>query len=307
MMRRIPMMAVALATVLPVTAAAQFQMSPEEEATVRIYTIASVSLLSDYDATGQPLVLAVPEIGHGSGIALSSDGLILTAKHVVEGASALSVKLPRQSQAMPAVIVWEHPTMDYAFIKVRGNFRYYVELPPMGESPSLRTRDDIFAIGYPLDASQSTPSTTEGIVSRMSDDGMLQLSVSLNPGNSGGPVFVEDSDGQPKLVGIVIAKPVEGEGIAWILPIEPISEGYEQDVIPGDYVAKAVEELQGNPERTRLLDKLSVFVAEMVEAYSNPDNPHVFGNMDDAMMLAGLADAGLPEASLLCAGILFNQ
>jgi MYXO-CTERM domain-containing protein len=300
------MLILATLAAAPRTSKAQSELSPEEEATVRIYTVASVSLVEDYWDDGTPFYLALPEAGHGTGVVLTPDGLILTAKHVVAGASALSVKLPQQSRAMMAVTVYEHPTLDIAFIKVRGNFQYYVPLPEPGEGQRLRTRDEVFTIGYPLDPSQSTPTTTEGTVSRMSDDGMLQLSTSLNPGNSGGPVFAEDSSGQPYLVGIAIAKPTEGEGIAWIQPIEPVAQAYERDVVPGAYVERALDELAGDPQRTRALDTLSVMVAELVEAFYDPENPHQIDNPEDVDVLIDLAEE-LPQAALLAAAYLFNQ
>jgi MYXO-CTERM domain-containing protein len=303
------MTALVLATLaaVPLPSRAQMELTPEEEATVRIYTIQSVSLLQQFADDGTEYFVAVPEAAHGSGVVLTPDGLILTAKHVVAGVSAMSVKLPQQSRAMMAVTVYEHPTLDIAFIKVRGNFQFYVPLPEPSDAQQLRTRDDVFSVGYPLDPSESTPTTTEGTVSRMSDDGMLQLSTSLNPGNSGGPVFAEDSAGQPHLVGIAVAKPTEGEGIAWIQPIGPVAQAYERDVVPGAYVERALEQLAGDPARTRALETFSVLVAELVEAFYDPENPHILGNEEDAATFLELTDSGLPEAELLLAAFLFNE
>ena len=77
------------------------------------------------------------------------------------------------------------------------------------------------ASGYPLDPNQSTPALSSGQVSRRTEDGLFQLDMSVNPGNSGGPV----TDDKGEVLGIIVqgADPRYGaQGFALAEPLGPI-------------------------------------------------------------------------------------
>jgi hypothetical protein len=154
---------------------------------------------------------------------LNRDGVILTARHVVEGARIVAVQFPGEKAAVPARVVYSDASHDCAFLVVGGTHKSFVPLPE--RSPKLAVRQTIFVIGYPLDASRVKPQSQQGIVSGVLPDGSLQLGVALNPGNSGGPVV--DSD--EHLVGIAVARadPKAGaQGIGVAVPLDPILESY---------------------------------------------------------------------------------
>ena len=137
--------------------------------------------------------------GSGSGIILSSDGIILTNNHVVEvagGSGQITVSFSDGSHA-EATILGTDPLTDTAVIQAQG-----VEgLTPatIGESGSVDVGEGVVAIGSPfgLDAT-----VTSGIVSALNrpvDVGTdsagnsavypaIQTDAAINPGNSGGPL-----------------------------------------------------------------------------------------------------------------------
>jgi putative serine protease PepD len=140
--------------------------------------------------------------GEGTGIVLSSDGLILTNNHVVadaaSGAGSIMVTLNDGSTA-PATIIGRDPVTDLAVIKAKGVSG--LTKATLGSSANLAPGEQVVAIGSPLGL-QGT--VTSGIISALnrpvrtgSASGTetastvidaIQTDAAINPGNSGGPL-----------------------------------------------------------------------------------------------------------------------
>ena len=137
------------------------------------------------------------EAGSGSGIILSTDGLIMTNNHVVEVAGkdgSIRVDFNNGSQAK-ATIVGTDPLTDTAVIKAEG----VSDLTPatIGKSGQLSVGQSVVAIGSPFGLDSTV---TSGIVSALdrpvnvgSDNAgnatvypAIQTDAAINPGNSGG-------------------------------------------------------------------------------------------------------------------------
>jgi hypothetical protein len=121
----------------------------------------------------------------GSGFFLNSEGLLLTAAHVV-GPGPIEVRL-RDGTKHPARLVRSVPSVDVALLKVDGVSSG--ACLPLAPDPQP-VGSEVYAIGAP--ASQDLAfSLTRGIVSGTRElDGqqLLQTDASVNPGNSGGPL-----------------------------------------------------------------------------------------------------------------------
>ncbi|MGB7384838.1 MAG: trypsin-like peptidase domain-containing protein, partial [Rhodococcus sp. (in: high G+C Gram-positive bacteria)] len=147
--------------------------------------------------------------GEGSGVILSSDGLILTNNHVATGAGAngkLTVSFADGTTA-DATLVGADAVSDIAVIKAEGR----TDLTPieLGSSSNLQVGQQVVAIGSPLGLAGTV---TTGIVSSLnrpvSTSGeagnqnsvidAIQTDAAINPGNSGGALV--NTDGQ--LIGI---------------------------------------------------------------------------------------------------------
>lgn len=196
-----------------------------DNATVRVFAVQSVDVAN---AQGRyvPRTIALPVAGHGTGVIVDPRGVILTAAHVVENARHVAVRLPGDGGVYPAVVIRRNDALDFAFLLIKPDRRleHFLELPENANPLSVRQTVD--AIGYPLDANRSQPQSTRGIISGALDDSRLQLGISVNPGNSGGPLVNE----QEELVGMVVARgdPREGvQGIGIAVPIQPIRSEYE--------------------------------------------------------------------------------
>jgi putative serine protease PepD len=147
--------------------------------------------------------------GEGSGVVLSSDGLILTNNHVASGAgpnAKMEVQFSDGTTAT-ATVVGVDPISDLAVIKATGKSG----LTPieLGTSAGLQVGQGVVAIGSPLGLAGTV---TTGIVSALNrpvstsgesgSEGTvisaIQTDAPINPGNSGGALV--DMDG--KLIGI---------------------------------------------------------------------------------------------------------
>ncbi len=148
---------------------------------------------------------------YGSGFIVDPSGIIVTNRHVVEGALQLSVTLQGGS-TLPARIIGTATSIDIALLKVDPG----KPLPTVrwGDSDKVRVGDQVFAIGNPLGVGETV---TSGIVSALNRDilispydDFIQTDAAINHGNSGGPLF--DSHGEVIGVNTAIFSPTENGG-----------------------------------------------------------------------------------------------
>ena len=139
--------------------------------------------------------------GIGTGAFVSADGYILTAAHVVRDSSA--IKALSVNGLLVASIIAIDTNNDLAVLKCDGAF---VPLK-LGSSGQIRLGQAVFTIGFPNVQLQGfSPKVTKGEINSMKglqdDPRQWQISVPVQPGNSGGPLL--DMDGT--LIGIVVSK-----------------------------------------------------------------------------------------------------
>lgn len=98
--------------------------------------------------------------GAGSGIIISSDGYILTNKHVVAGSDQLSVITSDGTVYDNAKVLGTDPLNDLAFVKINAT---NLTAATLGDSSSVRIGENVVAIGNSLGQYQNT--VTSGIIS----------------------------------------------------------------------------------------------------------------------------------------------
>jgi S1-C subfamily serine protease len=186
-----------------------------------------VTITADGTASNGPF--AVPTSGVGSGVVLTTDGYILTNRHVVENADTLSVAL-WDGRELAATLVRISDTTDLALIKVAATD---LDAAEIGDSAALAVGQTAIAIGSPLGT--YTETVTRGIVSGLDREitvtdqqtrrqttlkGLIQTDAAINPGNSGGPLL--DSAG--KVIGLNTAVATSAEGLGFAIPIGAASD-----------------------------------------------------------------------------------
>jgi S1-C subfamily serine protease len=172
--------------------------APPDAATVYQAIQPSIVLISTERAG------AAKDEGVGAGVVVNEQGAILTARHVVAGASAIHVTFADGTKA-DAIIMSEQPENDIAVLAADQSPEVIV---PAVLGGGVQVGDDAFAVGHPLGL---TDSLSAGVISGLNRTvpagdgttmkGLIQFDAAVNPGNSGGPLL--NKAGQ--VVGIVTA------------------------------------------------------------------------------------------------------
>ena len=167
------------------------------------------------------VVTVLTKDGFGSGFIISQDGYIVTNYHVAEGQkNNIQVKL-NSNIKLKATVVKSNEDYDLLLLKIDAD-----ELKPLpfGKSADMETGDDVYAIGTPLETSLGQ-TITKGIVSgfrEINGSTFIQTDVSINSGNSGGPLINDRGE----VIGVTTMK-LSGrgvEGIGFCIPSKTVLE-----------------------------------------------------------------------------------
>lgn len=205
--------------------------------------------------------------GAGSGVIISEDGYILTAAHVISGASKITVEL-RDGTTYPGTVVGSYVNGDIAVVKIEASGLKAAEV---ADSSQVKQGAACYAVGNP--EGRFSGSISDGIVSALdrtisvqvedsSQSGqtnrgslydmfyggfgsstaystitlhVIQMTAAVSPGNSGGALF----NNQGQLIGIVSAKSSDSdsEGLGFAIPSNTAMEIASQLIANGSYEA----------------------------------------------------------------------
>lgn len=181
----------------------------------------------------------------GTGIIVTADGYILTNKHVIDGATKISVVLDDGTTYNNVKLVETDPLNDVAYLKIDG----VSDLKPatLGDSKTINVGQQVIAIGNALGQYQNT--VTSGIISgtgrsltatdstgsmseQLSD--MIQTDAAINSGNSGGPLI----NAAGEVIGINTATGTSAENMGFAIPISSV-KGMLQQLIESGSASRA--------------------------------------------------------------------
>jgi serine protease Do len=171
------------------------------------------------------------QIGAGTGFIVSSQGYILTNRHVVEDTTAQYTIVLDNDTRLKATVLGRDAYLDIAILKVDPN----TNLKPLklGDSSNIKVGQTVIAIGNSL--GQFNNSVSKGVVSGLgrtimaaSDvsktvetlEGVIQTDASINPGNSGGPLL--DINGFA--IGVNVAKSDDADNVSFSIPINDVKQ-----------------------------------------------------------------------------------
>lgn len=137
----------------------------------------------------------------GTGFFVSNDGLVATSNHVIDEATSIHVEF--NGKEYLASKVAQDEANDLAILKIEGDFPFL----EIKGSEEAKIGDEIFTVGYPNPELQGyEPKMTAGVISSMSgfkdDPTCYQISVPVQPGNSGGPLLSKEGE----VLGIIKSK-----------------------------------------------------------------------------------------------------
>jgi putative serine protease PepD len=174
----------------------------------------------------------------GTGMIITSDGLVVTNNHVIEAAAqggTITVTRVGTTKALSATLVGTNPTNDVALLRIDN--AHGLPAVTFGKSNALLVGDSVVAIGNALGLAIGTPTVTSGIVSALGRTvtastssatetltGMIQTDAAINPGNSGGPLLDAQGDviGMNTAVAGTLADGTSAQNIGFAIPVSTI-------------------------------------------------------------------------------------
>src|SRR3989344_4605303 len=164
------------------------------------------------------VVTVATDVSAGTGFVVGNEGYILTNQHVIADASVIQVQT-YNDEVYTAELIGSDSTADLAVLKISEKIDGF----ELADSDELVVGQKIIAIGNPLGLDFTV---TEGIVSALNrdapsvDGAYVQTDVTLNPGNSGGPLV--DSNG--RVVGMANFKVGGAEALGFALESDVVRE-----------------------------------------------------------------------------------
>ena len=222
------------------------------------------------------------QVGGGSGFFVSSEGLIVTNKHVVEDTTAIYSVYTNDGKKHPATVVARDPLLDIALLKITSATQYpYLNL---GNSDTLSPGQTVIAIGNALGEFKNTVSV--GVISGLSRtlsaggasgraellDHVIQTDAAINLGNSGGPLL----DLSGRVIGVNVAVVTGSQGIGFALPINSVKGAIESVKTTGKIVRPylGVRYIAINAE-TKEANNLAVDYGVWIKSGSGTANPAI--------------------------------
>jgi len=174
------------------------------------------------------------QVGAGTGFIVSSDGLILTNKHVVSDKEAEYVVIMTDNKEYNAKVLARDPVQDLAIMKIEGGNSF--KPLKLGSVDDIQIGQTVIAIGNALGRFQNTVSV--GVISGLGRtivatgpdfateklEDIIQTDTAINRGNSGGPLI----NLKGEVVGINTAVSTEGENIGFAISIDKAKRSIEQ-------------------------------------------------------------------------------
>lgn len=166
----------------------------------------------------------------GSGFIISSDGLVVTNKHVVSDIGFSYNVIANDNKVYPVQKIYRDPLNDLAILQISAQGLTPL---PLGDSSQLKLGTVVMAMGTPLGQFQNTVS--QGIISGLGRgitagspfsgsveqlNNVIQTDAPISPGNSGGPLV----DLSGNAVGINTAVASEGQNIGFAIPVNTVKE-----------------------------------------------------------------------------------
>ncbi|WP_181305822.1 serine protease [Rufibacter sp. XAAS-G3-1] len=201
----------------------------------------------------------------GTGFVLTSDGYFVTSYHVIEGADSLMIE-NKSGTKYKVEEIYSDQVRDLALLRVTDTaFTGFGKLPYSFKQKESELGERVFTLGFPREDvvfGEGTLSSKSGVYG---DTASYQISIPLNPGNSGGPLL----DDRGNMIGIISGKMLGVDGAAFAVKsayLLTLLDQLPEHRLPKPISLPKVNNLAGNP-RPQQLKKLQEFVY-MVKVYN---------------------------------------
>ena len=208
----------------------------------------------------------IPANFSGTGFAISSDGYLVTSYHVVKDADSVFIE-SRAGERFRVKNIYRDQAHDLAILKIDdANFTSFGSLPYAFKSDLSDLGERVYTLGFPREdmvfgeGSLSSKTGFEG------DTTSYQISIPLNPGNSGGPLL----DNQGNLIGVISGQQLDQQGASFAVKsayLKQLVEKLSQDSLEAPIRLSRRNSLAG-ASRQEQLKKIKDYVF-VIRVYNN--------------------------------------
>ncbi|WP_028295621.1 S1C family serine protease [Olivibacter sitiensis] len=198
-----------------------------------------------------------------TGFALSSDGYLVTNYHVVDRADSIYVQ-GNDGQSYKTKVVHMDKSYDIAILQIDDpNFEGLAAIPYTFKKGSSDIGEDVFTIGFPRDEAVYGRGYLSSQSDYAGDTIAYQVSIPVNPGNSGGPLV----DNHGNIIGIVKGKQTQADGAAFAIKTKFLLKSLEELAdVEGEQIVLNKRNNLGKLNRAEQIKKIQDFVF-MVKVY----------------------------------------
>ncbi len=223
----------------------------------------------------------------GSGVIISSDGLIMTNNHVIQDAEEIWIVLS-DGRTLQAKVVGTDPDTDLALLNIGEKG---LDVIKAGNSDTMQVGDVVLAIGNPFGVGQTVTMGIVGATGRShlginTFENFIQTDAAINPGNSGGALI--NANGE--LVGIntaIFSKSGGSHGIGFAIPVK-LAKGVMQQLLKNGRVVRGWLGLAGQ---------------DMTPALANSFNL----KETDGVLISGVLEGGPADQAGIKPGDIISQ
>ncbi|SDD80945.1 Trypsin-like peptidase domain-containing protein [Mucilaginibacter pineti] len=200
----------------------------------------------------------------GTGFALSSNGYIATNYHVINNADSIYVQ-NANGESFHAKVVYTEPQYDLAILQINdASFKDLGNVPYNFKRSFSDLGEGVYTFGYPGGEEVYGPGSLTASTGYSGDTTEYQVSIPVNPGNSGGPLI----DDKGNIIGVISAKQTQVAGAAFAKKSAYLLKTIQN--IPSDSLSKSLTLSTKNTlaglSRPQQLKKLKNYVF-MVKVY----------------------------------------
>ncbi|TAH00122.1 MAG: serine protease [Sphingobacteriales bacterium] len=223
------------------------------------------ALIRGYDVTSPNTKNNSQSQFGGSGFALTNTGYFVTNYHVVEGADSVYIQ-NNKGQSFKVNIIYIDPTYDIAILGIADStFTKLAPLPYTFKKSVSDLGEEVYTIGYPRDEVVYGKGYLSSATGYGGDSTAYQVSIPVNPGNSGGPLL----DNRGNVIGLIKGKQTQTDGAAFAIKSNFILQSV--DNIPQDSLKTKLTITKQNNlaglSRTQQIKKIEDFIF-MIKVYN---------------------------------------
>lgn len=169
---------------------------------------------------------AKPVYYTGTSFAVSSDGILATNYHVIRGLDSVWVSNYADTLVRyTAHIVYRNAEQDIALLKiVDPAFKGFGKLPYSRPQSGAEMGENVFTLGYSKQEVVFGEGSISSVSGYFSDTSSYQVSIPVNPGNSGGPLF----DNHGNLLGMISGKNTHKDGVGFAIKSDFIYQAMDE-------------------------------------------------------------------------------